>query len=243
MNDLDAPLDSTGLRLRETREYLGFSEGEQPKDLRMDPLVDDLRRLAPGISVGGGAFAHWLPPPADVSPDDRHGALRQATRSATGKCLTDLLTEAGLPAVEPGHLASGSRDWPAGHVGSVSHKGTRVVAALAPTSDVRALGIDIETLDHVEGLSEIDGLGAADELPPGYEAVGPGILFSVKETVYKALNPLTGREFGFDGVTVSWVRVHSTEMRGTARADGVAVDIRCSIALPSWVASVALVSA
>ena len=243
MNELDAPLDSTGTRLRETREYLGFSEGEQPKDLRTDPLVDDLRRLAPGISVGGGAFAHWLPPPADVSPNDRHGALRRATRSATGKCLTDLLTEAGLPAVEPGHLASGSRDWPPGHVGSVSHKGTRVVAALAPTSDVRALGIDIETLDRVEGLSEIDGLVAADELPFGQKTLGPVILFSVKESVYKALNPLTGWEFGFDNVKVSWAWIHFSDMRGIARVEGVAVEVRCSIVLPSWVASVAFVSA
>ena len=243
MNDLDATLDSTGTRLRETRECAGFSEGEQAGDLQPDPLVDELRRLASGISVTGGAFTHWLPPPAEVPPEDRDGALRRATRSATGKCLTDLLAEAELPAVQPGHLASGSRDWPSGHVGSVSHKGTRVVAALAPISDLRALGIDIETLDRVEGLSEIDGLVAADELPFGHEDLGPVILFSAKEAVYKALNPLVGWEFGFDEVKVSWARVHSSDMRGTARVEGVAVDIRCSIALPAWVASVAFVSA
>ena len=33
MNDLDAPLDSAGTRLRETREYLGFSEEEVARHL------------------------------------------------------------------------------------------------------------------------------------------------------------------------------------------------------------------
>ena len=243
MNDFDAPLDSVGSRLRETREYAGFSEGERTRDLRMDPLVDDFRRLVSGISVAGGAFTHWLPPPADLPPDDRDGVLRQATRNATGRCLMDLLAEMGLPAEEPGHLASGSRDWPAGYVGSVSHKGTKVVAALAPTSEVRALGIDIETLDRAEDLSKIDGLVAADELPFGHETLGPVILLSVKEAVYKALNPLTGWELGFGDVKVSWARVHSSDMRGTTRVEGVAVDIRCSIVLSSWVASAAFVSA
>ena len=69
------------------------------------------------------------------------------------------------------------------------------------------------------------------------------ILFSVKEAVYKALNPIAGWEFNFDDVKVSWARVHSSDMRGTARVEGVAVDIRCSIVLPWWVASVALVPA
>ena len=209
--------------------------------IRPDPLVDELRRLAPETSVGGGSFAHWLPSPTEVPPADRYGVLKRATQDATGKCLTELLAAAGLPAVEPGHLASGGRKWPAGYIGSVSHEGTKVVAALASTSRVRSLGIDIETLDGAEDLSGIGGLAAADELLPGRETVAPVLLFSVKEAVYKALNPITGRQFGFEDIIVSWVDVCTSDLKGTARGGGVAVDVRCSVALPSWAVSVALV--
>ena len=209
--------------------------------LRSDPLVDELRRLAPEVSVGGGSFAHWLPSPAEVSPDERAGLLERTRQDATGRCLADLLASAGLPAVEPGRLASGERDWPVGHVGSVSHKGTKVAAALVPVGLVRYLGIDIETQDGAEELLGVSGLTAADPMLPASEVVGPIINFSVKEAVFKALSPIFG-QLGFEDVTVSWTDVRSSSMSGTARCRNVALDVRCSAAIPPWVASVALAS-
>lgn len=209
-------------------------------DLRPAPIVDELRRLAPEIRVHGGSFAHWLPPPREVLPPHRSRLVKRAGSGATKRCLMDLLASAGLPAIAPDRLASGERDWPAGYVGSVSHKGTKVAAALAPGDLVRSLGIDIETRDGAADLSGINGLTAANELPPDTGGTGPLILFSVKEAAFKALCPILGHGPGFEEVTVSWVEVRPSCWRGIAHCRRVALDVRCSTAIPRWVASVAL---
>ena len=210
-------------------------------DLRSAPIVDELRRLAPETRVHGGSFTHWLPPLREVLPPHRSRLVESARLDATARCLMALLASAGLPAIPPDRLASGERDWPAGHVGSVSHKGTKVAAALAPHDLVRSLGIDIETRDGATDLSRISGLTATNELPPGSGAAGPLILFSVKEAAFKALYPILGHPLGFEEVTVSWAEIrHPSRLGGTAHCGGVALDVRCSTAIPRWVASVAL---
>ncbi len=210
--------------------------------LTLDPLVDELRRLAPEVSVSGGSFAHWLPSPKDVPSAKRAEVLERAKRAATGKCLTDLLASAGLPAIEPGRLASGARKWPAGYMGSVSHKGTKVAAALIRIGETRSVGIDIETLDGDRELSEIKELTGSDELPPGLGTTGSEILFSVKEAVYKALNPVLGIRLRYEEVQVSWKETAAHRMSGVARFDRITVEVRCSTEVPSWVGSVALMS-
>lgn len=173
-------------------------------------------------------------------PEERAKLLADAERRATRKCLEDVLAGAGLPAIEPGRLASGARNWPAGYVGSMSHKGTKVVVALAPVGCVKSLGIDIETWDGAKELSKIQGLTEADEFPPLSDVPGSLLLFSVKESVFKALHPILDRPFGFEDVKVSWSRVESRSLYGAARVGTTVLDICCSVAIPSWAASVAL---
>ncbi len=210
--------------------------------LTLDPLVDELRRLAPEVSVSGGSFAHWLPNPKNIPSVERGQVLDSARRDATRKCLTDILASAGLPAIEPSRLASGARKWPVGYMGSVSHKGTKVAAALIRIGEMRSIGIDIETLDRDRELSEIKGLNTSDELPPGLGTAGSVILLSVKEAVYKALSPVLGIRFGWKEVQVSWKEIAPRRISGVALFDRFTVEIRCSTAVPSWVGSVALMS-
>ena len=104
MNDLDAPHDSTGGRLRETREYLGFSEeevarhlglsksefsdmeggGRQPEDSELRVLV---KLYGTGVEFLTGtdrAMPGWELFPdldeasADLSAADRNEVLRFA---------------------------------------------------------------------------------------------------------------------------------------------------------------------
>ena len=169
--------------------------------LQADLLVDELKHMVPELRIAGGSFAHWLPPdPRDVPPTDRQVVRLATQRDATGKCLTDLVAGVGLAAVEPRRLASGARKWPAGYTGSVSHKGTTVVAAIASTDRMTSIGIDVEQRD-AKGVPAIHGLNAA-ELPWSVSgADGRAILFSIKEAAYKALHPILRRPLDFSDIT------------------------------------------
>ena len=157
-------------------------------NIRPDSLVEELQRLAPELRVRGGSFAHWLPEPPEAPRNKREGILVATQREATGKCLTDLLASVGLPSIEPGCLPSGARSWPEGYTGSVSRKGTKVVAAIAPTNQMRTIGIDIERLDG-KGLPTLDGLDPNEQPYAVSDNDGQIILFSVKEAVVQGPRP------------------------------------------------------
>ena len=135
--------------------------------------------------VAGGSFAHWLPDPASVPSGKRHNLWKTAQDEAVRLCLKALLVTVGLPAIEPEHLPSGSRRWPAGYVGSVSHKGTRVVAILGRKEAFDMVGVDIDDRRKVDR-----SVGRHSERPPGTSpTLASAILFSVKEAAFKALHP------------------------------------------------------
>ena len=208
-------------------------------DLQAHPVVDELSRIAPELLVTGGSFSRWLPHPREVAPGDRQRLLLATQRQATGKCLIDLLATAGLPALEPQRLASGAREWPPGYTGSVSHKGTTVAAAITCTDRTTSIGIDIEILDQ-KGVLELCGLDAAEHPPSVSDATGRVVLFSVKEAALKAIHPIFGRQIDFTDVAVSWLSSGAPRMLGAARARGVGLEVRCSIAVPSWIVSAVL---
>ena len=104
MNDLDAPLDSTGTQLRETREYLGFSEEEvarhlgllksefsdmeggrrQPEDSELHALAKLYRTSKELLGDADRGVPGWESFPdldqasADLPPTDRSEILRFA---------------------------------------------------------------------------------------------------------------------------------------------------------------------
>ena len=86
----------------------------------------------------------------------------------------------------------------------------------------------------------INGLDAVEQPFAVLESEGPVIVFSVKEAVYKALNPILGLPLDFTDVAVSWLPTGPARSCGVARAGGVMPDVRRSIAIPSWVAAIAL---
>ena len=104
------------------------------KQLRPDSLSEELVRLAPEVSVNGGCFDHWLARPATLSSNERANHWEQARSDATSLCVQDLLEKEGLPRRNLGWQDTGNRKWPAGYVGSVSHKGTKVAAVLVASN-------------------------------------------------------------------------------------------------------------
>jgi len=93
--------------------------------------------------------------------------------------------------------------WPAGFVGSISHTDDFAACALAPSSELSALGIDCQAIlspakaeklwPKIIDRDEFDII-AASSVELNY---GLSLCFSAKESIYKALYPFIRKFFGF----------------------------------------------
>ncbi len=134
---------------------------------------------------------------------------REFTTART--CARAALARLGLPpvAIMPG--AGGAPQWPSGIVGSMTHCDGYRAAAVARVRDVLTLGLDAEpdaalpdgVLDAIALASERVGLAALASALPG--PCWDRLLFSAKESVYKAWFPLTGRWLGFEQAAITFI--------------------------------------
>ncbi|MFD9462277.1 4'-phosphopantetheinyl transferase [Streptomyces sp. NPDC060027] len=108
--------------------------------------------------------------------------------------------------VAPGPVLPGERgapQWPAGLIGSMTHCDGYAAAALARATDLASLGIDAEphlTLpeDVLAAVALPSETGRLDRLGARAPHVHwDRLLFSAKESVYKAWFPLTGKWLDF----------------------------------------------
>jgi 4'-phosphopantetheinyl transferase EntD len=92
--------------------------------------------------------------------------------------------------------------WPPGLVGSITHCGSVVAAAVARADSLGGLGLDMERAEPLE-----PGVEGLVMLPAERAAAGApwrgALVFSAKESVYKALFPLTRRWLGFEEVQLT----------------------------------------
>jgi enterobactin synthetase component D / holo-[acyl-carrier protein] synthase len=130
---------------------------------------------------------------------------RRAEFTTARSCARQALAQLGVPPAPV--LIGPAREpvWPAGVVGSLTHCDGYRAAAVARRAEVASLGIDAEphlalpdgVLDRVTLPAERRALGG---LPAGVR--WDRLLFSAKESVYKAWYPLTGRWLGFEDARV-----------------------------------------
>lgn len=204
------------------------------------PSVQTLRSLSPSHFVAGGSFASWLPHPAELSMQDRSIAVATARETATAKCLASLIQQANLPtSVKIPRRETGDRSWPDGFVGSLTNKGTVVLAAMASKSKSCALGIDLELVEDAD-FSLVKARIAPEGLPQGVESsLGVTIALSAKEAVFKAQFPSTQQRIGYGDIRLRWKRAGEERLEACAELscfEGLVV--RCSLKLP-WIVCVA----
>ena len=103
----------------------------------------------------------------------------------------------------------GAPQWPEGVTGSITHCAGYRAAAVALTRDVVSLGVDAEPNETLpnHGLLELIALDEERVRLADLTARMPGIcwdrlLFSAKESVYKAWFPLTKRWLGFESADI-----------------------------------------
>jgi 4'-phosphopantetheinyl transferase EntD len=123
-------------------------------------------------------------------------------------CAREALQELGFPACPIPTGERGEPLWPAGALGSITHCAAYRAAAVARSSEVLTLGIDAEPNAPLpDGL--IDDIARSEELPllrelrtDTPEVHWDRLLFSVKESIYKAWFPLARRWLGFEDAEV-----------------------------------------
>jgi len=209
----------------------------------LDPnheAVKALERLVPEAMVTGGSFAGWLPHPRSVEPTAREAIITSARAAAVAQCVRDLLRRVGVAeATRVGTEEGGERNWPAGFVGSLTHKGTVVLGVIASAGSVRMIGIDLERTDG-DDLAAIENSIAPEGLAPGMDpATARLVSFSVKEAVFKAQYPETRRRFGFADVQLTNWEHGGGYIRAAVRCPVDNLEMRASVA-GNWVIAAAI---
>jgi 4'-phosphopantetheinyl transferase EntD len=119
------------------------------------------------------------------------------------RCAREALARLGRPGVPIRSGPCREPLWPAGVVGSITHCAGYRAAAVAPAAELAGIGIDAEPHGPLpRDVLEMAALPAERELLGRLFDRRPSVhwdrlLYSAKESVYKAWYPLTGRWLGF----------------------------------------------
>ncbi|GHH28726.1 4'-phosphopantetheinyl transferase family protein [Streptomyces rubradiris] len=169
----------------------------------------------------------WETPlyPAEEALVVRAVAKRRREFAAVRGCARRAMEKLGVP---PQPVLSGERGaplWPDGLVGSMTHCDGYCAAALVRAGDLASLGIDAEPHGPLP-----EGIGDAVFLPAEAARLGElalrrptvhwdRLLFSAKESVYKAWFPLTRKWLDFSEADITLHPDTGGESYGTLRAE------------------------
>ncbi|GAA2552753.1 4'-phosphopantetheinyl transferase superfamily protein [Winogradskya consettensis] len=144
--------------------------------------------------------------PQERAAIERAVPKRQAEFTTARWCVRQALSRLGLPAAAVVPQERGAPGWPPPVVGSITHCPGFRAAALALRADVLSVGIDAEPNEPLPvGVYEAVSCARerADRVRLGHLGVAwDRLLFSAKESVYKAWYPITHRSLDFTDVVV-----------------------------------------
>jgi 4'-phosphopantetheinyl transferase EntD len=179
--------------------------------------------VLPAAAVAVEVFGDPETPPL-LAPEQeyvvRAAESRRREFTTTRHCARTALAGLGIPPVPIPRDGRNAPRWPSGTVGSMTHCAGYRAAAVAPAAEMASLGIDAEphavlprgVLDVVARPEELSALG---RLPGAGATHWDRVLFSVKESVYKAWYPLAG----------SWLDFHDVSVTFDAEASGFAARV------------------
>lgn len=148
----------------------------------------------------------------DQIPPDVLQALAQAVPKrqrefATGRVLAaHALQASGCADTQVRRGDNRQPLWPKDRVGSISHSHTLAWVAVSKPNTLCGLGVDIERVGrlsvklHDSVFTSVEQARYATAAAPQHWA---DILFSAKEAIYKAVNPITHQYIGFHEVDVT----------------------------------------
>ena len=122
------------------------------------------------------------------------------------------LNEVGVEALPVLRGQKGEPHWPPGIVGSITHCYPWSVAVAIRYPNIFATGVDLETTERMRGAEISELVCGSDELDwvrAGNLKERLTMIFSAKESVYKAFYPLCQRYIDFKDVELTWVPAQS----------------------------------
>lgn len=169
------------------------------------------------------------------TPDSiRHASLKRQCEFLAGRrCAQQALEAFGVRDCVVTIQPDRSPHWPKGYVGSISHVVNRTglaMAVVASRQHYSHLGVDVESVLSSEQAAEIQSLIC---VPDELDALTPAsltpnalltLIFSAKESLFKALSQDVGYVFGFDAA--STCSVDKTHIR---------LRLQCDLS-PTWTA-------
>ena len=169
------------------------------------------RILPPGVAA---EEAFTDPPAVKLFPEEEAAIAKAVDKRrrefmTARACARAALARLGLPPapILPG--LRGAPQWPARVVGSMTHCAGYRACAVAHDRDVLTIGLDAEPHDPLpDGVLGAVACGDEQARLAALAIAAPGVswdrvLFSAKESVYKAWFPLTRRWLGFEHVAVT----------------------------------------
>jgi 4'-phosphopantetheinyl transferase EntD len=196
-----------------------------------------IEELLPATAVCAEAYDD--PPRGALFPEEAAlaadwGAKRRREFTTGRLCARQALRRLGVPPEPLLRGAGGAPRWPSGVVGSITHCAGYLAVGVARRRQVAAIGIDAERAAPLpEGVKEFICLeeerAQVDDLTNHTAAVHwDRLLFSAKESAYKAWFSLTGRRLGFPDAAVTIdpdhgalsVRLRGAVLHGRWRAAG-----------------------
>ncbi|MCL2582618.1 MAG: 4'-phosphopantetheinyl transferase superfamily protein [Streptosporangiales bacterium] len=170
-----------------------------------------IEHILPAKAASAEAFSDpsgvWLFP-EETEAVARAVDKRRREFTTARSCARQALARLGFDAVPVPRGPGGAPQWPDGVAGSITHCSGYRACAVARTRDVASVGIDAEPNEATPKgvLGAVSDTGERERLaglPAGRGAHWDRLLFSAKESVYKAWYPLTGRWLGFEDASIS----------------------------------------
>ncbi len=153
--------------------------------------------------------------PAEVIAEEQaavlHAVPRRRREFATARvCARSALAQLGVPAASIPMGARGEPCWPAGAIGSITHCNGYRACAVALAGEYLAIGIDAEP--HAPLPAGIEPVIARPEERRRLHALSAQtpelhwdrLLFSAKESIYKAWFPMVKRTLEFEDASVTF---------------------------------------
>lgn len=173
--------------------------------------------------------------PSDLSTVELACLSAQASPKRRGEFISgrlaahEALRHAGAHKVEVLRDKNGTPQWPKGYLGSISHCQNKALAIVGRKSEYVTIGCDLEQYNRTYTFdigpkicSELEYRWINEDAPQVAERTT--LLFSAKESIFKAIFPLYQRMFWFRDAELEWREPHSFTAKLNFKLEDFSID-------------------